>query len=102
MQGLGYALMEDRIIDRNTGKVLTTDLHNYKMPTIADTPEIEIYIVSEGDSLLSNTGVKGIGEPAIIPTAGAIANAVYNALGIRIRSLPITPDKILKALYLKS
>ena len=102
MQGLGYALMEERIIDRNTGKVLTTDLHNYKMPTIADIPEIEIYIVSEGDSLLSNTGVKGIGEPAIIPTAGAIANAVYNALGVRIKSLPITPDKILKALYLKS
>ncbi|MGA9293270.1 MAG: xanthine dehydrogenase family protein molybdopterin-binding subunit [Ignavibacteriaceae bacterium] len=102
MQGLGYALMEDRIIDRNTGKVLTTDLHNYKIPTIADAPEIEIHIVSEGDSLLSNTGVKGIGEPAIIPTAGAIANAVYNALGVRIKSLPITPDKILKALYLKS
>ncbi len=102
IQGLGYALMEDRVIDRNTGKVLTTDLHNYKMPTIADAPEIEVYIVSEGDSLLSNTGVKGIGEPAIIPTAGAIANAVYNALGVRIKSLPITPDKILKALYLKS
>ena len=102
IQGLGYALMENRVIDRNTGKVLTTDLHNYKMPTIADTPEIEVHIVSEGDSLLSNTGVKGIGEPAIIPTAGAIANAVYNALGVRIKSLPITPDKILKALYLKS
>jgi xanthine dehydrogenase YagR molybdenum-binding subunit len=102
IQGLGYALMENRVIDRNTGKVLTTDLHNYKLPTIADTPEIEIYIVSEGDTLLSNTGVKGIGEPAIIPTPGAIANAVYNALGVRIKSLPITPDKILKALYLKS
>ena len=102
MQGLGYALMENRVIDRNTGKVLTTDLHNYKMPTIADAPEIEVYIVSDGDQLLSNTGVKGIGEPAIIPTAGAIANAVYNALGVRIKSLPITPDKILKALYLKS
>jgi xanthine dehydrogenase YagR molybdenum-binding subunit len=100
MQGLGYALMEERVIDRNTGKVLTTDLHNYKMPTVADIPEIEIHIVSEGDSLLSNTGVKGIGEPSIIPTAAAIANAVYNALGVRIKSLPITPDKILKALYL--
>ena len=102
IQGLGYALMENRVIDRNTGKVLTTDLHNYKMPTVADIPKIDVYIVSEGDSLLSNTGVKGIGEPAIIPTAGAIANAVYNALGVRIKSLPITPDKILKALYLKS
>ena len=91
--------MEDRVIDRNTGKVLTTDLHNYKMPTIADVPEIKVIIVSEGDPLISNTGVKGIGEPAIIPTAGAIANAVYNALGVRIKSLPMTPDKILNALY---
>jgi CO/xanthine dehydrogenase Mo-binding subunit len=72
------------------------------MPTISDTPEIEVYIVSESDQLLSNTGVKGVGEPAIIPTAGAIANAIYNAIGVRIKSLPITPDKILKALYLKS
>jgi CO/xanthine dehydrogenase Mo-binding subunit len=44
-------------------------------------------------------GVKGIGEPAIIPTAGAIANAVYNAIGVRIKSLPMTPDKVLSALY---
>ena len=98
MQGLSYALMEERIMDSNTGKVLNTNLHTYKVPTIKDTPEIEIYIVSEGDNLISNTGVKGIGEPAIIPTAGAIANAVYNAIGVRIKSIPMTPDKVLKAL----
>ncbi len=99
IQGLGYALMEERVIDDNTGIVLSTNLHTYKIPTIKDIPEIEVIIVSEGDNKISNTGVKGIGEPAIIPTAGAIANAVYNAIGVRIKSLPITPDKVLNALY---
>jgi len=57
-----------------------------------------VIIVSDADNLISSTGVKGCGEPAHIPTAGAIANAVYNALGVRIKSLPITPDKVLTAL----
>lgn len=98
IQGMSFALMEERKINQDTGKVLTTNLHDYKIPTAKDTPDIEIIIVSEGDALISNTGVKGIGEPAMIPTAGAIANAIYNALGIRIKILPITPDKILEAL----
>ncbi len=98
IQGLSYALMEERVMNYYTGKVLTTNLHDYKMPTIMDVPDIEIIIVSEGDPLISSTGVKGIGEPAIIPTAGAIANAVYHAIGVRIKSLPITPDKVLMAL----
>jgi CO/xanthine dehydrogenase Mo-binding subunit len=99
MQGLSFALMEERVIDEYTGKVLTTNMHDYKLPTIMDTPEIEVIIVSDADPLISNTGVKGVGEPPIIPTAGAIANAVYNAIGMRIKSLPITPDKVLMALY---
>lgn len=98
MQGLSFALMEERVMDEYTGKVLTNNMHDYKMPTILDTPEIEVIIVSDYDPLLSSTGVKGVGEPAIIPTAGAIANAVYNAIGVRIKSLPITPDKVLMAL----
>jgi xanthine dehydrogenase YagR molybdenum-binding subunit len=101
MQGLGFALMEQRIIDENTGKVLTTHMYANKLPTIMDTPEIEIIIVSDSDNRLNNTGVKGIGEPAIIPTAGAIANAVYNAIGVRLKSLPMTPDKVLEALRQK-
>ncbi|NOX90388.1 MAG: xanthine dehydrogenase family protein molybdopterin-binding subunit [Calditrichaeota bacterium] len=98
IQGLGFALFEERIIDRNTGKVLTTNLHDYKLPTVKDTPQIDIRIVSKGDSKISNTGVKGVGEPAMIPTPAAIGNAVYNAIGKRIKSLPITPDKVLTAL----
>ncbi|MFZ5516579.1 MAG: xanthine dehydrogenase family protein molybdopterin-binding subunit [Candidatus Zhuqueibacterota bacterium] len=102
IQGIGFALMEERLIDGATGKLLTNNLHDYKIPTIKDIPEIEVIIVSKGDSLLSSTGVKGCGEPAMIPTPGAIANAVYNAIGVRIRSLPITPDKVLRALYSNS
>lgn len=99
IQGVGFALLEERFIDLNTGKVLTTNLHDYKIATMMDVPEIEVIIVSDSDPLISNTGVKGIGEPAMIPTPGAIANAVYNAIGVRIKSLPITPDKVLMALY---
>ena len=99
MMGLGFALMEERVIDRNTGKVLTTNLENYKMTLLPDMPEIEVIIVSDADPLLNNTGVKGIGEPAHIPTAAAIANAVYNATGVRFKSLPLTPDKVLQGLY---
>ncbi len=98
IQGLGYALMEERVMNAYTGKVVTTNLHDYKIPTMKDTPEIDIIIVSDGDFIISSTGVKGIGEPAMIPTPGAIGNAVYNALGVRIKSLPITPDKVLMAL----
>jgi len=102
IQGIGFALMEERVIDEYTGKVLTTNLHDYKIPTIKDIPEIEVISVNEGDQLISNTGAKGCGEPAHIPTAGAIANAIYNAIGIRIKSSPMTPDKVLMALKNKN
>ena len=98
MQGLGFALMEERIMDVDYGKMLNANMHEYKVPTMLDVPEIEVIIVSEADNKANNMGVKGIGEPAIIPTAGAIANAVYNAIGVRVKSLPMTPDKILNSL----
>ncbi len=99
LQGLSYALMEERVIDESTGQVVNLNMHDYKIPTVKDVPKIEIIIVSKSDDLVNNVGAKGIGEPAIIPTAGAIANAVYNAIGVRIKSLPITPDKVLNAIY---
>ncbi|MGD2091377.1 MAG: xanthine dehydrogenase family protein molybdopterin-binding subunit [Candidatus Aminicenantes bacterium] len=98
IQGISFALMEQRIIDHPTGTVLTTNMHDYKMPTVMDMPEIEAYVVSDADNMISSVGAKGLGEPAHIPTAGAIANAVYNATGVRIKSLPMTPDKVLTAL----
>jgi len=102
IQGMSLALFEERVVDDYTGKVLTTNLHDYKVPTVEDIPEIEVIIVpNDHDTDANNLSVKGIGEPPIIPTAGAIANAVANALGMRIRSLPITPDKILNSLAAK-
>ncbi len=98
IQGLGFTFWEERILDPNFGKMLNANFHDYKIPTIMETPEIEIHIVSKTDNRLSNTGVKGVGEPAMIPTPAAVANAVYNAIGKRITSLPITPDKVLTAL----
>ncbi|MCP4216391.1 MAG: xanthine dehydrogenase family protein molybdopterin-binding subunit [bacterium] len=95
--GIGFALLEQRIIDQSTGRVMNTNFHDYKVPTINDIPDIEVISVGLPDTKLSSTGVKGVGEPATIPTAAAIANAVYNALGVRINSLPITPDKVLAA-----
>lgn len=98
IQGLGYALYEQRVVDRNTGIVLNDNLENYKLPTALDIPEIVFEMIDRPDLRANNLGAKGVGEPPIIPTAAAIANAVANALGVRIYELPITREKILKAL----
>jgi xanthine dehydrogenase YagR molybdenum-binding subunit len=98
IQGVGYALFEQQVVDRNSGLVLNANLHGYKVPTMMDMPEIEVIVVSDADPKISNTGVKGCGEPAHIPTAGAIANAVYNAIGVRVKDLPMTPARVLEAL----
>lgn len=98
IQGLGYALFEQRVVDRNTGVVVNDNLENYKLPTALDIPEIVFEMVDRPDHRANNLGAKGVGEPPIIPTAAAIANAVANALGIRIYELPLTREKILKAL----
>ncbi len=97
IQGLSYALYEDRILDRNTGHMVNHSLDTYKTTYGADIPEIDI-VLMEDYNAKSSTDAYGIGEPANIATAAAIANAVYNAIGVRIREIPITPDKVLKAL----
>jgi xanthine dehydrogenase YagR molybdenum-binding subunit len=97
IQGMSYALLEDRLIDRETGFQINTGMDIYKMPFSMEIPEIEILMVEEYIAR-SSTDAYGIGEPANIATAPAIANAVYNALGVRFYELPITPEKVLKAL----
>lgn len=94
IQGIGYALMEDRRLDPVTGGMVNADFINYKIPGTKDIPDI-IPVVDwvEGDE-----GVKPIGEPSTIPTAGAIGCAVANAIGAPVRSLPLTPDRVLAAL----
>jgi xanthine dehydrogenase YagR molybdenum-binding subunit len=98
LQGLGFGLMEQRIVDRVTGIVVNGDLENYKIPTSFDVPEIMVEAIDCPDARANNIGGKGVGEPPIIPTAPAIANAVSDAIGHRIKELPITKDKILSIL----
>jgi len=93
LQGISYALLEDRIMDPITGTVINPNYENYKILGAMETPEIEVIFFDE-----PQRGVIGIGEPPTIPTSGAVANAVYNATGVRLRSLPMTPDKMLAAL----
>ena len=98
IQALGYALSEQRLLDPQSGSVLTQTLDAYKLPTIADVPEIVTEFVDKPDEHLTNLGSKGLGEPPIIPTAAAIANAIRDATGADVRSLPITREEMLRAL----
>jgi CO/xanthine dehydrogenase Mo-binding subunit len=98
IQGIGHTLSEERIVDPATGSILTRTLDAYRMPTIADVPEIVADLVDVPDPHLTNLGSKGLGEPPIIPTAAAIANAIRDATGAAVRSLPITREEMLRAL----
>jgi xanthine dehydrogenase YagR molybdenum-binding subunit len=95
-QGLGYALSEERIVDRASGRVLNPNLEEYKVQTAADMPQIVNATQSMPDREANEIGVKGIGEPPLIPTAAAIANAVFDAVGVRIRELPCTRERLLR------
>jgi xanthine dehydrogenase YagR molybdenum-binding subunit len=101
LQALGFALFEARALDLPTGRVLTTDLESYKLPTVRDVPKITARFVERPDRTANNLGSKGLGEPPIIPTAAAIANAVANATGVRVRTVPITRQRMLEALSLQ-
>jgi CO/xanthine dehydrogenase Mo-binding subunit len=98
IQGVGHTLSEERLLDPRTGTVLTQTLDAYKLPTIADVPEIVTDLVDEPDEHLTNLGSKGLGEPPIIPVAAAIANAIRDATGADVRSVPITREEMLRAL----
>ncbi len=99
IQGLGYALMEE--MTTQDGRVSSLSLGDYKIPTIQDIPQLETVLV-ESKSGPAPYESKGIGESSNVPVAGAIANAVHDAIGVRITSLPITAEKVLKALKSKS
>jgi xanthine dehydrogenase YagR molybdenum-binding subunit len=100
IQGISYALYEDRLLDRNAGTQVNADFLNYKIAGAADMPEIVPVAFSVANAG-NNCGMAGLGEPPTIPTAAAIANAVFNATGARMRSLPITPARMLAALSKK-
>ncbi|MFQ5878598.1 MAG: xanthine dehydrogenase family protein molybdopterin-binding subunit [Dehalococcoidia bacterium] len=94
-QGLGFALFEEMAV--TDGKVLNPNLLDYRMATAADAPQTEVLIV-EATAPLGPYGAKGVGEVALVPVAPAVANAVYDAVGVRIQELPLTPQRVLLAL----
>jgi xanthine dehydrogenase YagR molybdenum-binding subunit len=97
IQGIGYALYENRELDQATGAVLTTGLEDYRIPGIADIPEIDIHFDEAGFEHVPGGGI-GLGEIATLPVAASIANAIHDATGIRFRQIPIRPDRFIEAL----
>jgi len=97
IQGASWALFENRVLDRNVGTMVNPNMEWYKILAPADMFEAES-ILTPVANLGNNTSTAGIGEPPIVPTLAAVANAVFNATGARIRELPLTPDRVLQAL----
>ncbi len=98
IQAIGHTLSEKRLLDPQTGKVLTRTLDSYKLPTFADVPEIVAELVDKPDAHLTNLGAKGLGEPPIVPTAAAIVNAIRDATGADVREIPVDRETMLRAL----
>lgn len=94
--GIGQALHEHSVRDPRTARMVTRDLADYHVPVHADVPALEVILVHEDDPHVNEIGAKGLGELSTPGVAAAIANAVYHATGIRIRDLPITPDKLIQ------
>lgn len=95
IMGIGMALMEEAVIDHRYGRLVNNSFADYHVPVQADIPQVEALFVNQPDPYLNPMGAKGMGEIATIGVAAAVANAVYNATGKRIRELPITPDKLI-------
>ncbi|MDQ4142035.1 MAG: xanthine dehydrogenase family protein molybdopterin-binding subunit, partial [Bacteroidota bacterium] len=95
--GIGMALMEDLVVDHRFGRPINNNLADYHVPVNADIPNVDVLFVNKKDPFTNPMGSKGLGEIALVGMAPAIANAVFNATGKRIRSLPITPDKLIES-----
>jgi nicotinate dehydrogenase medium molybdopterin subunit len=94
-QGIGYALLEE--LELKEGTIINPAFSSYLIPTALDVPQIEAYFIEEAEET-GPFGAKGLGEPAMLPTVAAVINAIDDAVGVRITSLPATPEKILQAL----
>jgi xanthine dehydrogenase YagR molybdenum-binding subunit len=95
LYGFSMALMEGTIPDEKTGRIVNANLADYHLAVHADAPEFDIDFINEPDPHMSDLGARGIGEIGIVGAPAAVANAVFNATGKRVRDLPITPDKLI-------
>jgi xanthine dehydrogenase YagR molybdenum-binding subunit len=98
LQGMAFALSEELVVDPHTGIPVNATLDDYVLPTIADVPEIVVELLDVPDQAMSTIGAKGLGEPPIVPTAAAIANAFAHATGRRATALPLTRARVLETL----
>lgn len=96
--GIGAALMEEMAVDTRFGSFVNHDLAGYEVPVLADIPHLDVHFIDEVDPTLSPVKAKGVGELGLSGVAPAVANAVYNATGVRVRSYPVTLDKHLEQL----
>jgi xanthine dehydrogenase YagR molybdenum-binding subunit len=96
--GIGAALMEEMVVDTRFGFFVNHDLAGYEVPVHADVPHMDVIFIDELDSTMSPLQAKGVGELGLTGVAAAMANAIYNATGVRVREYPITLDKFLAAL----
>jgi xanthine dehydrogenase YagR molybdenum-binding subunit len=94
--GVSFALHEQAIMDRRSGRLMNANLAEYHVPVNADVPSLEAILIEEHDPHVNALGIKGVGEIGITGTAGAIANAVWHATGIRVRKFPITLDRLIE------
>jgi xanthine dehydrogenase YagR molybdenum-binding subunit len=93
--GLSFALHEQAVMDPQSGRPMNANLAEYRVPVNADVPSLEAILVEEHDPHVNVLGIKGVGEIGITGTAGAVANAVWHATGIRVRQFPITLDRLI-------
>ena len=93
--GIGMALTEEGVIDHRYGKYVNANLGDYHVATNADVPKVEVIFIDKKDPVTNPMGTKGIGEVGIVGVAAAVVNAIFNATGIRVRDLPVTPDKLI-------
>ena len=96
--GIGYALMEDAVLDQRHGQFVNHDLGEYHVPAHADVPPLDVLFVEKIDGHANPIGVKGLGELSISGAGAAVTNAIYNACGVRVRDFPLTLDKVLAGL----
>jgi xanthine dehydrogenase YagR molybdenum-binding subunit len=97
--GIGFGLTEQRVLDSETGRMMNSNWHDYRIPTAMDVPaDLTCVPVDMHDHEWNTTSTKGIGEPATVPAAAAVANAVYNATGVRVTAAPITPAQLVALL----